>query len=260
MVAGRPILPEDTGSTPRVAMVNEAFVQKYLGRRHPIGHRLQILSGAPHEVVGVVENAQFHSARGTPSPSVFLPLLQDAYLPYICEVQVRTTVSADRMASLMRSMIAQVDRRLEMGSVRTLRSQVVATFAPERTSAGFLVGFAVLALLVAAVGLYGTVSYGLERRMSEIGLRRAVGASSADIVWLIAKSSALRLAAGLMVGALLARVAGALLSAQLFGVAPTDAQSLLVAAAVLSVVVALATARPLVRAIRVEPTTALRVE
>ena len=120
----------------------------------------------------------------------------------------------------------------------------VATFAPERTAAGFLVGFAVLALLVASVGLYGTVSYGLERRTSEIGLRIALGASRWDVVWLVARASVIRLASGLLVGALLARAAGSLVSAKLFDVAPNDALSLLVAAATLSVVVTLATVQP----------------
>jgi ABC-type antimicrobial peptide transport system permease subunit len=144
--------------------------------------------------------------------------------------------------------------------VRSLRSQVFAMFAPERTAAGFLVGFAVLALLVAAVGLYGTVSYGLERRTSEIGLRIALGAARWDVVRLVAKESVIRLAFGLLLGALLARAAGSLISAQLFGVAPTDALCLLVAAATLSVVVAFAAVRPLAHAIRIDPTIALRAE
>ena len=147
-----------------------------------------------------------------------------------------------------------------VGPVQSLRSQVFATFAPERTAAGFLVGFAVLALLVAAVGLYGTVSYGLERRTSEIGLRIALGAARRDVVWLVARSSVIRLALGLLVGSLLARAAGSLVSAQLFGVAPNDPVSLLVAAMTLSAVVALATVRPLARAMRIDPMIALRTE
>lgn len=147
-----------------------------------------------------------------------------------------------------------------VGRVRSLRSQVLATFAPERTAAGFLVGFAVLALLVAAVGLYGTVSYGLERQTSEIGLRIALGAARRDVVWLVARASVIRLAAGLVIGALLARASGSLVSAQLFGVTPDDALSLLGAAATLSVVVTLATVRPLARAMRIDPMIALRTE
>ena len=115
-------------------------------------------------------------------------------------------------------------------------------------------------MIDAAVGLYGTVSYGLERRTSEIGLRIALGAARRDVVWLVARASLIRLAFGLLVGALLARTAGSLVSAQLFGVDPNDAVSLLVAGMTLSVVVALATVRPLARAVRIDPMIALRTE
>src|SRR5262249_28607844 len=153
-------------------------------------------------------------------PTVFLALLQDSCLSSTCEVELRTRGNADLMTQTVRRAIADVDGRIEVGRVRSLRSQVLATFAPERAAAGFLVGFAVLALLVASVGLYGTVSFALERRTSEIGLRIALGAARWDVVWLIARASVIRLASGLVVGAVLARAAGSLVSAQLFGVAP----------------------------------------
>ncbi len=260
VLAGRAISPDDRASTPRVVVVNASFARKYVAGGNAVGRRLQIRGGAPHEIVGVVEDARFHSVRDTPPPTVFLALLQDSYLSSTCEVQLRTRGDADLMTQTVRRAIAGVDGRVDVGPVRSLRSQVLATFAPERTAAGFLVGFAVLALLVASVGLYGTVSYGLERRTSEIGLRIALGAARSDVVWLVARVSVIRLAFGLLVGALLARAAGSLVSAQLFGVAPDDALSLLIAAVTLSVVVALATVRPLARAMRIDPTIALRTE
>jgi predicted permease len=260
VVAGRAISPDDRPATPRVVVVNASFARKYFAGGNAVGRRLQIRAGAPHEIVGVVEDARFHSVRATPPPTVFLALLQDSYLSSTCEVQLRTRGDADLMTQTVRRAIAAVDGRIEVGRVQSLRTQVLATFAPERTAAGFFVGFAVLALLVAAVGLYGTVSYALERRTSEIGLRIALGAARWDVVWLVARASMIRLASGLLVGALLARAAGSLVSAQLFGVAPNDALSLLVAAAILSVVVALATVRPLVRSIRIDPMIALRTE
>ena len=260
VIAGRAISPEDGPSMPRIAVVNASFARKYFAGGNALGRRLQIRAGAAHEIVGVVEDARFHSARNPPPPTVFLALLQDSYLSSTCEVQLRTRGSADLMTAAVRRAIADVDARVEVGPVRSLRNQVLATFAPERTAAGFLVGFAVLALLVAAVGLYGTVSYGLERRTSEIGLRIALGAARRDVVWLVARASVIRLAAGLLIGALLARASGSLVSAQLFGVTPSDPLSLLVAAATLSVVVALATIRPLARAMRIDPMIALRTE
>jgi predicted permease len=260
LIAGRAISLDDRASTPAVAVVNAAFARKYFAAGNAIGRRLQIRAGAAHEIVGVVEDARFHSVRNAPPPTVFLALLQDSNLSASCEVQLRTSGNADLMTETVRRAIAGVDGRVEVGRVRSLRGQVLATFGPERTAAGFLIGFAVLALLVAAVGLYGTVSYGLERRTSEIGLRIALGAARRDVVWLVARAIVIRLAAGLLIGALLARAAGSLVSAQLFGVTPHDPLSLLVAAATLSVVVALATLRPLARAMRIDPMIALRTE
>ena len=260
VIAGRAISPNDRASTPPVAVVNASFARKHFAGGNAVGRRLQIRRGASHEIVGVVEDARFHSVRDSPTPTVFLALLQDSYLSSTCEVQLRTSGNADLMTETIRRAIADVDGRVEVGPVRSLRRQVLATFAPERTAAGFLVGFAVLALLVASVGLYGTVSYGLERRTSEIGLRIALGAARSDVVWLVARAIVIRLAAGLLIGALLARAAGSLVSARLFGVTPNDTLSLLVAAATLSVVVALATVRPLARAMRIDPMIALRTE
>jgi predicted permease len=260
VIAGRAISPSDRAATPRVVVVNASFARKYFAGGNAVGRRLQIRAGAPHEIVGVIEDARFHSVRNPPPPTVFLALLQDSYLSSTCEVQLRTRGDAALMTQTVRRAIADVDGRVDVGPVRSLRSQVRATFAPERTAAGFLVGFAALALVVAAVGLYGTVSYGLERRTSEIGLRIALGAARRDVLWLVARASVIRLASGLLVGALLARAAGSLVSAQLFGVAPNDPVSLLVAALILSVVVALATVRPLARAMRIDPIIALRTE
>jgi predicted permease len=260
VIAGRAISPDDRPATRRVAVVNASFARKYFAAGNALGRQLQIRAGAAHEIVGVVEDARFHSVRDTPPPTVFLALLQDSYLSSTCEVQLRTSGNADLLTATVRRAIADVDGRIEVGRVQSLRRQVRATFAPERTAAGFLVGFAVLALLVAGVGLYGTVSYGLERRTSEIGLRIALGAARSDVVWLVARATVIRLAFGLLAGAVLARAASSLISAQLFGVAPNDAGSVLVSAATLSVVVMLATVRPLARSMRIDPMIALRTE
>ncbi len=261
VIAGRSISTNDRPATRPVAVVNASFARQYFAGGNAVGHRLHISErGAPHEIVGVMEDARFHSVRDSPRPTVFLALLQDTYLSSTGEIQLRTRGAAESMTAMVRRAIAEVDGRIEVGAVRSLRSQVLDTFAPERTAARFLVGFAVLALLVASVGLYGTVSYGLERRTSEIGLRVALGAARRDVLWLVARTSVVQLISGLCVGTLLAFLAGSLVSAQLFGVAPIDAPAILVAAATLSLAVALGAARPLARAIRIDPMIALRTD
>jgi ABC-type antimicrobial peptide transport system permease subunit len=176
------------------------------------------------------------------------------------EFEIRTRADASGIAGLVREAIGAVDGRVEIRRIRTLREQVLATFGPERTAAGFIAAFAALALLVASVGLYGIVSHGLARRTNEIGVRIALGAARVDVVRLVARETLLRLGLGLAIGFLLARAAGGLLGSQLFGVTPSDPWSAAVAALVLALVVALTTVRPLVRATRVDPVVALRAE
>jgi ABC-type antimicrobial peptide transport system permease subunit len=144
--------------------------------------------------------------------------------------------------------------------MRTLRAQVLATFGPERTAAGFIGTFAVLALIVASIGLYGLVSHGLATRTGEIGIRMALGATRLGLVQMVARESLLRLVVGLSLGATLAYMGSRLLANQLFGVTPDDAGSALLSMAVISMVVALATLRPTLRALRVDPVKVLRAE
>jgi ABC-type antimicrobial peptide transport system permease subunit len=164
------------------------------------------------------------------------------------------------VAAAARAAIGTVDPKVEVRRVRTLADQVRGTFRAERIAAGFVAAFAALALLVAAVGLYGIVAHGLARRTNEIGIRLALGAARADVVRLIGRETLRRLSVGLAIGFLLAWAAGHLLAAQLFGVTPTDAVSAGIAALVLSAVVALTTLCPLRRAMRVDPVAALRAE
>ena len=259
MVAGRAIGEEDTATSLHVAMANEAFAARYFPSQSPLGRHIDLRG--PTEIVGVVRDAQYHTAHEPIHPTVFIPMLQEETgMALDCEIEVRTAGGAGAMASDVRRAIASVDSRVAIGRIRTLREQIASTFGPERTAMGFIVTFAVLALLVASIGLYGVVSHGMAKRTNEIGVRMALGAARLDVVRLVARETLLRLGAGLVVGALLAEGAGSLLANQLFGVTPHDPASLLVAALVLALVVALATARPIVRALRIDPVVALRAE
>jgi predicted permease len=259
LMAGREISPDDRPGSPRTVMVNASLARKYFAGTQPVGRHLRIRN-EEYEIVGIIEDAKFHTVRDPPVPTVFTALLQDAYLSNTCEVQLRTAGNADLMTQTVRTAISDVDRRIEVGRVRSLRTQVLAAFGAERTAAGFLIGFAILALMVASVGLYGTVSYGLERRTNEIGVRVALGAARRDVLWLVARETLVRLAAGLTIGFGLSRSAGALLASRLFGVSPSDVTSLIASAFVLAIVVAAATLRPTLRAVRVDPVIALRAE
>jgi ABC-type antimicrobial peptide transport system permease subunit len=156
--------------------------------------------------------------------------------------------------------VADTDSRVIVTRTRTLREQVLATFGPERLAAGFVGAFAALALLLAAIGLYGVVSHSVAGRTSEIGVRVALGATRMDILWLLLRETLVWLAIGVVLGAAAARAARHLVSSQLFGVAPGDIGSLIIAALALSLVAIGATLVPAGRALSVHPARALRTE
>jgi putative ABC transport system permease protein len=143
---------------------------------------------------------------------------------------------------------------------RTLRAQVLATFEPERLAAGFVGAFAGLALLLAAVGLYGVVSHGVARRTKELGVRIALGAALGDVVWLVLRDTLIWLAIGTALGAGISAAAGQLIASQLFGMSAADPVSYLIATAILAGVALTASLVPAVRARRVDPVAALRAE
>jgi len=259
LVEGRAIGIDDGAGAPLVAMVNEAFVTRFFPSRSPLGHHFE--TSDTYEIVGVVKDAQYHGARDPIKPTVFVPMLQEKTARALdCEIELRTHDDAAALAALARKEIAAVDARVTITRTRTLREQVLLTFGAERTAAGFIVSFAAIALLVASIGLYGTVSHGLARRTNEIGVRMALGADRADVLRLVARETVVRLAAGLLIGVALSQAAGQALASQLFGVTHHDLLSLGLAAVVLTAVVALATLRPTLRVLRIDPVRALRTE
>ena len=263
LVAGRAFTFDDSATAPRVAMVNDTFARRFFSHGSPIGRVVALGPNGDrrYEIVGVLKDAHFRNIREAVDPSVFLPMLQEPTARILdAEFELRTRGDAAILAGLVREAIAAVDGKVRVGRVRTLRAQVLSTFGPERTAAGFIVTFAALALFVASIGLYGVVSHGLARRTSEIGVRLALGAGRVDVVRLVARETLLRLGLGLAIGFLLAQAGGRFLAGQLFGVTPTDLTSAVVATLLLSAVVALTIVRPIVRAMRIDPVIALRAE
>jgi ABC-type antimicrobial peptide transport system permease subunit len=242
-----------------VAMVNEAFVRRFFPTSSPLGHHIQL--SQTYEIVGVVRDALFHDARDQMIPFVFIAMLQERSQQALdCEMTVRARGDAAGLAPLVRQTITQADGRLSVTHASTLRAQVLETFGPERVAAGFVATFAGLALLLAAIGLYGVVSYSVTKRTNEIGVRLALGAGRADVIWLFGRETLTRLTVGLVIGFVLTQAARQLLATWLFGVTTRDLRSLIAAALALGIVVTLATLRPTLRALRVDPVTALRTE
>ena len=263
VVTGRAIGIDDTLGTNQVAMVNEAFARRFFPTSSPLGHHLQLntTNGRQVEIVGVVRDALFHSPRDQMIPFVFVAMLQVTdQMALDCEIELRTRGDAGLLATPVRQAIAQVDGRLGVRRTQTLRAQVLDTFRSERVMSGFVIVLAGLGLIVAGVGLYGVVSYGVVRRTREIGLRVSLGASRMDVLALIGREIGTQIVTGLVIGSGIAMIAGQTVASQLFGVGARDLASFAIAAAILAFVALLASLVPALRALRIHPSVALRAE
>jgi predicted permease len=263
LLMGRAIGIDDTLGASQVAMVNEAFARRFFPTSSPLGHHLQLNAGNGRqiEIVGVVRDALFHSPRDQVIPFVFVAMLQVTdQMALDCEIELRTRGDASLLATSVRQAVAHIDRRLGVTRTRTLRAQVLDTFGAERVMSGFVIVLAGLGLIVAGVGLYGVVSYGVVRRTKEIGLRISLGASRMDVLALIGREIGTQIAIGLVIGSGIALIAGPSVASQLFGVGARDLASFAIAAAILAFVALLAGLVPALRAHRIHPSVALRAE
>jgi predicted permease len=257
LVAGRDFSWSDDENSQWVAIVNQTFVDRYWPKQDAVGRQLQ-MEGKGYTVVGVAANSDYDSLAQRPKPFVYLPLLQRYYHGAI--VHLRTSGDPMALADPVERTIHELNAGLPVFDITTLRSQV-QTANTGRRIAGTLVGtFGILALLLAAVGLYGVVAYKTELRTREIGIRMALGASILAILRLV-MGQGLRLAAtGLCIGLLFAILLTRYLRSFLFGVSATDWFTLLGTITALGLIALFATAVPGRKATRVAPSVALKTE
>jgi predicted permease len=229
------------------AVVNEAFVRRFWPGQDPLGKRVD---DAPNlTVVGVVRDARYQTLDETAVPVVFI-----AASPGVVTLHVRTRGDAAALQESLRRAFDEVDPNLAPTNIRTLARSIEAATFSQRMGAWSLSAIGLLALLLAAVGLFGVLSYSVAQRTREMGVRIAVGASTADVVGLVV-GRALRLTAiGLGVGLVLAAGAGQLLRSQIFDVSPLDPVTFV------AVIALLAAWLPARRAARVDPIIALQAE
>ncbi len=256
LLAGREFTNDDNGKQ-RVAVVNESLARRYF-RGDAVGNHLGF--DAPDRlIVGVVADARVNDLHEQASPMLWYPVAETTSMT-MPGLDVRIRGDAARVSADIRAALEGLDSRIRVRSVITLPEQIRTTLAREVMLAGISLVFGVVALLLAAVGLYGVMSYRVARRTSEIGVRIALGASSRAVLWSTMRQSLTMVVAGLVLGAAGAVYGGRTVSGLLFGIAPDDATQPLIAAAVLFVSAALAAFFPAWRASRVDPATALRYE
>ena len=261
LVNGRDFDRRDRPGAPLVAVVNRTFAQRFLGEGDPIGREFSTQEPRTtirYVVVGLVEDAVYRSLRSEMTPTMYIPFAQWDQPSPIVSIGVRAERGAP--TNLVRDVADALGRTdpKAVFSFRSLSDQVAGTLAQERLVANLSTFFGALALLLAALGLYGVTSYGINRRRAEIGIRMALGAKGSDVVRLVLGRVALLVAMGIAAGAAMSLWASRFVEALLYGLEPRDPSTFIAAALVLAAVGLLAGGLPAWRATRIDPSTVLR--
>lgn len=261
VIAGRALDTRDRNDAPRVIVINEAAVPALFGNAPPLGRRLRIF-GADTEIVGVVRDTKYDSIRNATEPTMFLPFMQTSTPLTLGAMYVvaRTNVAPAMVTGALRTVIADVDGDVPVSRMKTQTDQIQESLATEFAFTRVLLTFAAFALFLACIGLHGLTAYAVARRTREIGLRIALGAQRANVLWLFLRQVVAVTVVGLAAGIPMTIAGGKAVASLLYGVKPIDPASLAIAAVVMTVVSGLAAYVPARRAARLEPLAALRVE
>lgn len=264
LLMGRAIGLQDTPNSAKVAVVSQSFAKSFFHDENPLGRRATF--GDPSdkddfEIVGVLADSKYESAKEKPDRTVYTPILQVQDQQSFANVfELRTSGDPLALAAEVRAAIAQVNDKVPVLNVTSLRVQTDESLHQEKLTTQLVSFFGLLGLLLSCVGLYGIMAHAVVRRTNEIGIRMALGAERNDIVWMVLRESLLLVGLGLVVGIPAAWAAANLISSQLYGVRPSDPVSLVTAALALTAVAALAGYLPARKASRVNPLIALRYE
>jgi predicted permease len=255
LVSGRGIQAEDRDEGRRVAVITETMARRYWPDREAVGQDFRTrFDGDPWRVIGVVADYKVNTPGEDPKPYIHLPLRRnDTYANYL----VRTRVPAEPIVPVLERELRTLQPDLVFLDTGTLRELADVRLFPVRAGAWLIGAFGLLALTVAAVGLYGVIGYSVSRRIREIGIRKALGAESREVVGMVMREGMVLVAIGGAVGGVLAALASRALSSVLF-VGPFDVLSFVAAFAVLASVAAMANGVPAWRASRVDAMIALR--
>jgi len=254
LVAGRSLADSDDEGAPKVAVVNETFARRYFGARSPVGERFGVDgddTSQDIEIVGMVRDFKQHDLRGEAPPMAFFPVAQK--MSPLFTLLVRTPHDPATLIPLVRSAIAEVAPGLPLLVVRPLSEVIERTLQQEKMIAKLTTLFGLLALILASLGLYGVVAYGVSRRTREIGVRIALGALRTQVTWMALRSALVLVVIGVAIGLAVALASGRLISGLLFGLDPANLETLLLAALMLIGVALVAGFWPAHRASRLDP-------
>jgi predicted permease len=259
LVSGREFDDRDKKDGRRVAVVDSAFAAELLHGSSPLGRRFSTSpTEKPMEIVGVVETGKYFNL--TDPGRAFWTSLEAGYPPKATLV-VRTRMTPpESLVPSIRAAVREMDPSIALFSAGSMQDQLSWTFFPPRIAAIALSAFGILALVLAATGIYGVMAYAVSRRTREIGIRMAIGATQAQVLASVARSAAILIGTGLVLGLGMALGAGQFLGRILYGVKPSDPLSFAIVFALMLAIGAAATFIPARRATRIDPTQALRQE
>ena len=257
LVAGREFDDRDRVSTPRVVIVNEALAHQLYPNGSALGKRLS-QGGAWAEIVGIAQDGKYQSLNDTSEPAIFWPRAQ--HYESFFTIVARSSRPAEDLLRMVQQTVHSLDGGLPFFQAGTLEEHLDFPLMPARIAATMLGGFGLLAAVLAATGVYGTLAYAISRRTREIGIRVAIGANRSNVLSLVLRRAFVTIAAASGLGALLALSVGKFFSPILYGVSPRDPGTYALALGLMAVIGLIACYVPARRALRIEPSVALRDE
>jgi putative ABC transport system permease protein len=265
LLSGRDIAPTDTRQSPNVVVINDAFARRHFAGENPLGHRLRLQGQErdPLQIVGVINNVRNLALDEQPTPEVYVPFLQDPLSPNYqraMTIVARTKSDASAIAGTLRAALTSVDKGLPVYAPKPLAEHLRDSLTRRRFNLVLLNVFGGVALLLAAVGIYGVISYGVTQRTHEMGIRIALGAKSLDVLTLVVRQAMVLALGGVGIGLLAAFGLTRLMKSLLFSVSVTDPMTFVAIVVLMTFIALLACLIPARRATKVDPMIALRYE
>lgn len=263
VVLGREITEQDRAGGQTVGVINEAFAKRFFAGRNPLGLRVTLAYAEqrhPFEIVGVVRDSRQNRLRGDIEHRLYVPATQPAASITSVSFIIRPRGEVSSLLTDVRRVIQQAEPKMVVADAGPLSAALDRRVVQDRLLARLSIAFGVVAVLLAAIGLYGVLSYGVARRTQEIGVRKALGAQHVALIAMIVRETGWLVLLGLIAGSAVSAGALRLISSRLYGLSPTDPLTFAGAIAGLALVAGLATWLPAYRASRVDPLVALRQE
>jgi putative ABC transport system permease protein len=265
LLSGRDFAQADTRQSPNVVVINDAFARRHFAGENPLGHRLRLQGQErdPLLIVGVAGNVRQLGLDQQPPPEVYVPFLQDPLFPTYqrsMTIVARTKSDPGAIAGTLRAALTSVDKSLPVYALKPMTEHLRDSLARRRFNLILLSVFSGVALMLAAVGIYGVISYGVTQRTHEMGIRMALGAKPRDVLKLVVRQAMLLALGGVAIGLLAALALTRLMKSLLFNVGVTDPLTFAVIALLMTLIALLACLIPARRATKVDPLVALRYE